>query len=251
MGVLGKEGEVGLGVEDRVGVEVRMRGCLGRCVSCRYDSNWGQVEADCSVKGNDKLSESQPPATTTTTTTAVDPSEAPSSPTIAETPIKKGHSQHPLDDEGEMGTGHRTPIDDIAKRPVQPHVAFAPLTTEDQPRSSLSTDARPVPGNLAIPDRHISGDTLSPAQGPGTAGLPPSPATARSDLPVGLHAQPGGSGSAIIDDDEGNGREGSFMTDSIVPEGMGSKRLYKMSKMFSESFLLGYAIDNGDKRLIG
>lgn len=220
------------------------------------------MKADQAVKGGDKSDQSPLPA--------VDPSEAPSSPTIAETPIKKSHLPHPDD-----MTGHITPTGSVElsgpkRGHTTSHVAFAPVFDDepsDAPRRSMDINVRSQRGMLTIPPS--GGAVLAPSPiATGVEGLPPSPASASAMSPhpaaIGAYPQPGvgagaGAGAAknangevlppsamypgeaqevdrtTIRDGEGViGQQQVLVGTDSTPEGMGSKRLYKMSKMFSE-----------------
>lgn len=229
-----REEGVDRGVEGQVGEAVPMKGCLGLYVSI------GVGLTDDSVKG-DKVENSHP---------APDPSEAPSSPTIAETPVKSKTYPQP---------GH---MDDHDEGLIsQKHVAFAPVATADP------ILAKPIPTKLTVPEPRF-GDTISsspdtslrvptpvpPPTSPASTtihqptktaageAIPPSAMTqaelhqAGLDQHAGLTVEdrvPVDEEDRATIDDRAEGDLGA--TESVVPEGMGSKRLYKMSKMFSES----------------
>lgn len=181
-----------------------MRGC-----SDHYVSTCPRDQADVLVKGGDKPNEVISP-TPMSPATAVDPSEAPSSPTIAETPLKKTSHQ----------PGHSTPTEDteIAHTKLQNHVAFA---SPVQPRT---TEAMIIPSSAI-----------------------PVTATEDPHTPAHAYTQPGEETVGLgLQDEEEDGRRSSMMTDTVIPEGMGSKRLYKMSKMFSKFIFLYLSVPMED-----
>lgn len=222
----------------------------------------------------------------------VDPSEAPSTPTvIGDMPVKSktfptpstpGHDTHVRVQDFESPIAPRHDVDH--DRGKKGHVLF--LDTKDidgtgrlfdnegeivqspqTARSSVINDgqllgvggrgdvvASPVSSTFRLPhehDRQQAASTLAPVQlaaplsahteGTKVDGLPTTSRTEAGDI-APAPAQPPSERDTIDDDQE---RPRVERQDTEIPEGMGSKRMFKMSKMFSKSETTDHPPDEG------